>query len=74
MSKSAIKNVECIPTHCLLKVDYLLANNVNSSDESIITVATKGGDITRRKRDREIVLAAVSQNGFALSHALKKLV
>ena len=53
MSKSAIKNVECIPTHCLLKVDYLLANNVNSSDESIITVATKGADITRRKRDRE---------------------
>ena len=63
-SKSAIKNVECIPTHCLLKVDYLLANNVNSSDKSVITVATKGGDITRRKRDREIVEDLSNENMF----------
>ena len=45
-SKSAIKNFDCIPTCCLLKVDYLLANNVDSSDKSVIAFATKGGDIT----------------------------
>ena len=43
---------DCIPTCCLLKVDYLLANNVDSSDKSVIAFATKAV-ILREERDRE---------------------
>ena len=72
-SKSAIKNFDCIPTCCLLKVDYLLANNVDSSDESVIAFATKGGDITREKEIEKLWKTYRTKICFDLQKGLESM-
>lgn len=62
ISTYSLKSFDCIPMHCLLKVDYLLANNDNSCDRTITASASKSGDVTGKKRGREIAGDTSNEN------------